>query len=103
MGGGGGGGGAGEVRNGGAFEADEALVRRRGLVENFKADGTEKALLVLEDAVGAEASVSGSVTEVVKEQTLWGAAAPAFGLLIPLHGLCIYPLRLCLLGLMMVL
>lgn len=73
------------MRNGRAFEADEALVRGRGLVENFEANGAEEALVVLEDAVGAETSIAGSVAEVVEEETLRGAAAPAFGQLIPLH------------------
>lgn len=54
------------MRNGRAFEADEALVRGRGLVENFEANGAEEALVVLEDAVGAEASIAGSVAEVVE-------------------------------------
>lgn len=77
------------MRNGGAFEADEALMRRRGLVEHLKADRTEQALVVLQDAVGAQTSVAGSITDVVEEQPPWDAAAPAFGLVLPLHALCI--------------
>ena len=45
--------------------------------------------MVLHDTVGVEPSVTGSVTEVVEEQPLWGIAASAFGLLIPLHALSI--------------
>lgn len=60
-------------------------MRRRGLVENFKADGTEKSLVVLQDTLGAKPSVTGSVTEVVEEQPLWGTAATALDLLLPLH------------------
>ena len=63
-------------------------MRMRGLAEDFKADGTEQALVVLQDAVGAQPSVTGSVTDVVEEQLLWDAATPAFGLLIPLHARC---------------
>ena len=65
-------------------------MRKRGLAEDFKADGTEQAQVILQDAVGAQSSVVGSVTDIVEEQPHWGTASPAFGLLIPLHALCIY-------------
>ena len=43
-------------------------MRRRRIVIDVEADGAEEALVVLEDAIGAESTVVGSVTNVVEEQ-----------------------------------
>lgn len=60
----------------GATDAHEVNVRDKGIVEEFEADRAESALLLLEDAVGAEATVGGSVADCVEEERRgWGDAA----------------------------
>lgn len=51
-------------------------VGDEGVVEEFEADRAESALLLLEDAVGAEATVDGSVGDCVEEERRgWGDVA----------------------------
>ncbi|KAI4335110.1 hypothetical protein L6164_013788 [Bauhinia variegata] len=61
-----------------AFQAHETKVRRRGIVVNVEAKRAEETLMVLEDAIGAETTMMGSVANVVEEEgRLFDAAAVA--------------------------
>lgn len=75
----GGGEGAGAVGDGGAAEAHEAEVGGKGIVVDLEADRAEEALVVVEDAVGAVASVVGAVVDGEEGEVLDGAAAGARG------------------------
>lgn len=75
----GGGEGAGAVGDGGAAEAHEAEVGRKGIVVDLEADRAEEAWVVVEDAVGAVASVVGAVVDGEEREVLDGAAAAARG------------------------
>lgn len=80
MGIGGAGASAGQVRNGRALEADEALVRgRRRVRVNLEADRAEGTCMTLEDAGRAETTVVAAVAEGAEVERVLGAAATAFG------------------------
>lgn len=56
------------VSDGRTTDTHEAKIRDNGIVEEFKADRAESALLLFENAVSAEATVDGSIADGVHEE-----------------------------------
>lgn len=71
---------AGEVRNRRAFETHEAVLRRKRLLVHLKAEGAEETLVGFEDAIGAQATISGSVADVVEDPAPVSSATTAMGM-----------------------
>lgn len=84
---------ASEVTNRRALEADEALMRRRRLVVDFETDWAKQTHMTLEHAISAESPENPPLTDVMEEENVLGAAAPALHNLLSLHRLRIESFR----------